>query len=182
MSSIASNSSAAAMSDFDPFIPFLMYSVKIAAVFIHALSRSYIGVYIYNNLKSSVLSYHMPKEGKPKKVSVKIEEETMQKIRNKDPNFLLSLMNLPVILGGYPVINIVSLMIKGFPDPLSESFSFIKVIIKVANPELKMYVSRFLSFRINADENYALLFSNPTSVNLDKPSSPSEVLKRHVLN
>lgn len=95
--------------------------------------------------------------------------------------FYKQLLLFPRCLGGLPVLTLPQLIIRGFPDDLSASVSFLRKAYPLSNPSMKRFIRRILSPPFNPKGSFTLLLENPTSINLRVPSSPGEARRSSIL-
>lgn len=182
LSSIAANAAAATLSDFDPIVPFFIAQMEGSGCFKLHLNHSFFGAPL-SKLRAGGF-FRVPKQGQSMRIPYTIPIGYRKSIKTLDSSFRRSLLLFPSSLGGYPSIQFCDLMLHGFPDPVSISIWNLTTIYKELNDGEDYYrdlIQRFLSPLINPDKNPDLLFSDPVSLNLLRPSSGSEKIKRMVL-
>lgn len=96
-------------------------------------------------------------------------------------DFFVKLCLLPRILGGFPILPLPALMIRGFPDDLELSISFLRVAYQHVNTHLKAFIKSCLSPQMNPNVSFELLLENPLSLNLFIPSSPGEARRNSII-
>ncbi|QAB45076.1 RNA-dependent RNA polymerase [alfalfa-associated nucleorhabdovirus] len=83
------------------------------------------------------------------------------------------------IFGGISIGTPYSLMMKGFPDPLSECLAFnYDIIKKLSDPWLKKIVENLTSINASKKKNWEHLIEDPVSVNHDVPSHGLSELRK----
>ncbi|UHR49895.1 MAG: RNA-dependent RNA polymerase [Hangzhou rhabdovirus 1] len=92
-----------------------------------------------------------------------------------------SLLVFPRALGGYPVANLFNLLMRGFPDDVSFAIASLKLMWIEAKDSLKRRIEYMLNPGIAETKNFALLFEQPTALNLDSPPAPGESRRNKVV-
>ncbi|QIS62334.1 RNA-dependent RNA polymerase [Primus virus] len=98
-----------------------------------------------------------------------------------DEAFYKKLLLFPRCLGGFPIMSLPQLLVRGFPDDLSMAISFLKIVYKMSTPPIKRFIKAILSPKFNANGSFTLLLENPTSLNLMVPPSPGEARRSSIL-
>nr|QMP82342.1 RNA-dependent RNA polymerase [Coleopteran rhabdo-related virus OKIAV29] len=184
LSSIAANAASATQNDLDPIIPFVVSNFETAgAIDLHINTPFYGPCSIP---RSGVIRMKTPSEGRVIETSFKISKYWIESRQSQDYRYLVSIMFAPSILGGYPTLQIGDLMMHGFPDPLTLAIWTIKTTIKhitgtASLQWLVLVLRRLLDPPINSNRNLEMLFSDPVCLNIFKPSSSSDKVKRMVL-
>lgn len=93
----------------------------------------------------------------------------------------IKLLLLPRCLGGFPILSLPQLLLRGFPDDLSFSISHLKQVHSVASPSIKTFIQYILSPIFNPNISFELLLENPTSLNLYVPSAPGESRRNSII-
>lgn len=98
-----------------------------------------------------------------------------------DEAFFQKLLLFPRCLGGFPILSLPQLLVRGFPDDLSMAISFLKVAYRFSAPPIKRFIKSILSPKFNSNGSFTLLLENPTSLNLMVPPSPGEARRSSIL-
>lgn len=93
----------------------------------------------------------------------------------------IKLLLLPRCLGGFPILSLPQLLLRGFPDDVSFSISHLRQVYKVASPAIQKFIVYALSPRLNPHVSFELLLENPTSLNLYIPSAPGEARRNSIV-
>ncbi|DBA37245.1 TPA_asm: L [Zea alphacytorhabdovirus 1] len=110
-------------------------------------------------------------------------EFSMKSSRGQNRRELTLIMQVvPRTLTGYNGINILEMMMRGFPDNLSRDVSYLCSVIKSTRTPLwlKRVLRNWLKPIYMPHINYATLVQDVTSVNLLSPRSPSSGIKQVV--
>lgn len=182
ISSIAANCSAACSSDISPIIPFVCSSFWYAYIFQEMFQINYLGISLCSLLfgKDNMKFFTPTQQGGRKRQQFKLSLSSLNIINQLPEEFLTVLMLFPKVLGGYPVGFLGNYLIKGFPDPLTENLSIIKILYPLLTIKEKSLIAGVLSPHINPDLNYDYLFANPTGLNLLSPTTPGDIVKSTV--
>ncbi|DBA36953.1 TPA_asm: L [Artemisia alphacytorhabdovirus 3] len=108
------------------------------------------------------------------------------KIRNDNKmtrrQLILLMQIIPRTLTGYNGVNILEMMMRGFPDNVSRDLSYIMSVLR--SPETPVWLRRYIRNWIRPiympQINYATLVQDVTAVNLLSPRSPSSGIKQVV--
>ncbi|DBA36937.1 TPA_asm: L [Artemisia alphacytorhabdovirus 1] len=91
------------------------------------------------------------------------------------------MMSVPRVLGGYVSFNLFSLMMRGFPDPVSISYSQLYAWgVPQADEGIEGYLKRWLKPLYMPERSMKLLVEDVSSVNLLAPVTPTAGLRRVV--
>lgn len=99
----------------------------------------------------------------------------------RDPSFYTKLLLLPRNLGGFPIANLPSLLIRGFPDDLELNISFLKSAHSFVKPKIQRYIEEVLSPVMSPHKSFELLLENPGALNLYIPSAPGEARRSSII-
>ncbi|UHK03252.1 MAG: RNA-dependent RNA polymerase [Hangzhou rhabdovirus 5] len=181
LSSITANASAATASDYDPLLSYIVGSFETLGTFDLHLSSPFYSSRPYK--VNRLLSFRVPEKGISITRRANISDYAMTSINDLSHTHLALLAIFPCELGGYPTLQIGQLMNHGFPDNLSLSIWNLKTLYHALHPNasvLKSAIIRMLNPIYNPDVNPEMICLDPTSLNLMRPSSSSEKLKRLV--
>ncbi|UHK03110.1 MAG: RNA-dependent RNA polymerase [Sanya conocephalus maculatus rhabdovirus 1] len=180
ISSIGSNVRAACAQDFSPLLPYAIYLFEGIGCFQVAVSTKYLGNL---SLGSSCLQrpeFSVPLEsGKKKVTKLNLDQAQMTAVKIGQDSFMQGLILLPRCLGGYPTLLMGQLFYTGFPDPVTESLALFR-LLKEANLQLTKLVDQLTSVSFSPSTSAEMLCEDPPALNLLHPSSPKELLRRHV--
>lgn len=93
----------------------------------------------------------------------------------------VKLLILPRCLGGFPILSLPQLLLRGFPDDVSFSISHLRQVHRVASPTIQRFITYALSPQLNPHISFELLLENPTSLNLYVPSAPGEARRNSIV-
>nr|QMP82194.1 RNA-dependent RNA polymerase [Coleopteran rhabdo-related virus OKIAV28] len=183
LSSIVANASAATLMDHDPIIPFIIGTFESAgAVYLHTY-HTFFGTK-WSSAPSRCLM-KLPEDGKQKVHTFLMDPELRGWLLSRDPKYLLTIMILPSCLGGFPTLQFPDLLLHGFPDPLTLNLHNLNEMRKKSRikfPWLLHRLAAALLPRVNNNTSENMLITNPTSLNLLKPSSGSDKIKSMVFD
>lgn len=111
-----------------------------------------------------------------------------RKSTEQNLNYLIWIVTLrPKILGGYSIQHLPGFWAKGFPDPLTASLSFLKLIYftMIENHGhiytiIKESIKKIFDLRLSSEIQPLHLLQDPVSINLDIPPIGKQLLRNFV--
>ncbi|UDL13993.1 MAG: RNA dependent RNA polymerase [Xiangshan rhabdo-like virus 3] len=171
LSSLTANLSSALACHYHPGVLYYLYLTEVTSLFQSSFRSSYFQMQKPQKLLSQPSMLFIPLAQGCQRVS-------LPPLLGKQPlhpnSLYLRLILLPRALGGYPIINLLMALIRGFPDEVSLSISCLKLIHSVASNKLQSYIKNILEPPLAPIPNYEMLFEHPTALNLLVPSTPGE--------
>ncbi|APG78823.1 RNA-dependent RNA polymerase [Wenling crustacean virus 10] len=181
LSSATANLMSALTSSLENDLCYFMYTTEIQGIIWYGLKYPLI------NLNQSPLKRNWRQYGPPSSrgdrysLNVVLKQEDFKHVEQVSSTFLESLCIFPTSLGGYPIMMYGSTLVKGFPDPVTEALSLLKLMLRTnITPDCRRLVLNMLSPVINPYINPSMLIQDPESLNLIKESTVAERIKRHV--
>nr|DAZ90400.1 TPA_asm: RNA-dependent RNA polymerase [Chalcocoris rutilans mononega-like virus 1] len=193
LSSLAANTAASINSDVYPWSQLYIYLLTL---------RESIEVYLKNsplNQKSifdtlgtiignkSVVDFVVPENQKSTKkqyyLNLKLFKINSGRVVDLSDLGYECMMMFPNSLGGLPIQLIPTFLMKGFPDPLTLDISILRKIFEISVNKGTAHhtiINVILSPLISSTVNYRMLFEDPVSLNLLRPSTAKEILKRRL--
>ncbi len=194
ISTIHSNSLSACQSDLTTIVPFVVAVTEtIYTILYHANESPYTGVGADSLIHSKRGIWKVTVENEDNGEQVTLTKSLFSLKMATYSNYIRhpvltnnwqlvsSIALVPRVLGGYPIQYLSSFLMRGFPDPVSESLSMLRRIIdltderqvkvaltSIANPEYSIYCSS------------QMIIQDPFSINALIPSSATGVLKSAV--
>ncbi|DAZ87903.1 TPA_asm: hypothetical protein [Girado virus 3] len=83
-------------------------------------------------------------------------------------------------LGGYPIVNYTSFLMKGNMDPLTNALSLVKTLAD--NPLYSRIVLNFLNLEPSSKIDYLLLIKDPFSLNIRVPKQIENIIRNKLKN
>nr|QMP82336.1 RNA-dependent RNA polymerase [Blattodean rhabdo-related virus OKIAV14] len=180
ISSISTNVKSATAQDFSPVIPFCIYSFETAGCVWINTNISYLGYDSFlEQLDQKVVCKIPSGEGRQRRVVAQIRPPDLHEIKSLHVSFMMRFLLLPRALGGYPTILLGQLFSQGFPDPLSEALSLLRLIWE-RHDRYKTIIVQICSVNFNPYICSDMICEDPLALNILHPSSPKEVLRRVV--
>ncbi|UHK03291.1 MAG: RNA-dependent RNA polymerase [Hangzhou nephotettix cincticeps rhabdovirus 1] len=182
LSSISANASAAVSTCNVPIIPlFISVFESLGAIKIF-LDRPFYGECLLKNYNR--LSIRIPNDGVSMMITERVTPFLHDLLAQRKKNLLIQILSIfPSALGGYPVVQISDLIIRGFPDPVTAAIWELKLLLESPiNRDLREAIVRILSPRLNPVVNPELLCQDPTGLNLLRGSRPKDKIKRFVVD
>lgn len=179
LSSISANASAATSMDYDCLIPFIIGKLESIGA-----ANLYLDSPFYQEdpqMFSRVESFRIPEGGVSKQYFVKLTDQYVQKLNMRSSDVIAKILQIPSSLGGYPTLQVCDLMNHGFPDPVSLNTWGLKHLFAQCSEESdKLFLWNILTPEILKTRNYEMLCQDPVSLNIKKPSSGTEKIKRMI--
>lgn len=177
LSSITANASAATEADLSPVIPFFMATFEAScAIQLHLDLPFFSNSPLYTERHMKWL--RIPVEGAASRRVVEKDWSIIYQIQHTTVNGLSALMLMPSSLGGYPVCHYWSLIVHGFPDPLSMDLQGLRAAYnRTSDHWIKKVINRVLQPHYCPSPNPEMLCQDPTSLNLLHPSTAMDKLK-----
>ncbi|DAF42290.1 TPA_asm: L [Asclepias syriaca virus 1] len=156
------------------------------------LSYTIRGILEYHPLiGESILLHSIPTNPKPKakhqprswtlRTSSGIKIEYNVDVIPSLDDIVMLMMIVPRSLGGYVTYNVISSLVRGFPDPLSRDLYYVHEIWKGADRgSIKNALSAWKQIVLMPDINYRMLLEDVLSVNLLNPVTPMANVRQSV--
>nr|UJY62998.1 RNA-dependent RNA polymerase [Frankliniella occidentalis associated mononegavirales virus 3] len=178
VSALSANAMAAVESDHAVEAIYYMYLLELALCYIWNLRSTLLRD---SNLCSLVQSSPIIRFGRADSGLVPaIAVNRVSYIDIPSEDLLLRLILCPRVFGGYPVLSLFSMIVKGFPDEVAENLSIFRAMCNM-RPQYTEMIMDLASPILTTTPNYKLLYEHPTAVSLHHPSSPSDCRRSSVM-
>ncbi|APG78836.1 RNA-dependent RNA polymerase [Wenling crustacean virus 11] len=111
---------------------------------------------------------------------VHLSAADLRKITQLSDGLLGALAMFPLVLGGYPIQLLGTCLMKGFPDPLTESLALLKTTYQYLPDCMKPYIRNILYPHLSKYVNPTQIVQDPVSLNLITESNVGDRVKRFV--
>nr|WIL00264.1 MAG: RdRp and L protein [Apis rhabdovirus 5] len=178
ISSLTANVQSACNYSHDVRFLYYLYTIEILMSLRTFYNYNYLGQYPLKIKTSRSLKYGVPREKQRILRTFQGTPCDFRSIVSLSDDFLSRFLIFPKILGGYSICLLGSLLSNGFPDPVSENISLLKLLWKAnyKRHSIQIILSPVLKDWSEAD----MLCEDPVSLNLMHPSSPKESVRRLV--
>ncbi|DAF42283.1 TPA_asm: L [Agave tequilana virus 1] len=114
------------------------------------------------------------RQGRKKVISISPSDQLVEDRYN------LTCLMLPSILGGPGPLNCLSMILRGFPDPLSEGLAYLNMMADVweGSERIKRWIIEMRGASRGRRVEYAKLVEDPASVNHDAPTHGMNELRQ----
>lgn len=180
LSSNTSTLTAAVSSGDEIIIPYILYTIMNITTIHWEQRLSCLGNEMFHLAKERYV-IRGPPDRKRKSTCVTYEPTIRQVCHLRDLTnlFIVGILLFPHELGGMPIMLLGHCLIRGFPDPLSQSICLVKMIAETStNIELRQLLINILKPVLSKTINPAMIMQDPTSINLLRESSATDRFKR----
>lgn len=167
ISTVSANCTAANLYSYEPIIPLIVAAIEESYCFKTHLTNSLIC--------SDRVLHQLWKVKNIMNSFIDIKYLHAQSNLNK---LIVLLMIYGGVLGGYPVLNPLHLLIRGFPDPLSEWLCIYKLLLENNPPDwIKRGVLNIINVELTKHPDLDGLIEEPLSLPVAENKRPESVLK-----
>lgn len=179
LSSLTANLSSALACSHSPHHLYFIYCIELTGLFQLYFRKAYLQRQPLNTVLSGSSAVKIPTRSRP------IYRSNPALLLNgfrQDNDLYIKLALLPRCLGGFPILNLLQCLLRGFPDEVSLAISSLNLLHRYAPPSIQSYIARILQPPLSSSTNYQMLFEHPTALNLEIPPAPSESRRNLVLD